>query len=116
MNRPLWSTPSAHPGEVGLSHCAKILSTLGLGANCCARAAGARRSAVAKQNERLGRMARSSLGNVWIADDFHRRQWETGRGAIRQSGCIHTVREDRSGFPFEGNVPRSSAEAKVIVQ
>src|SRR5512138_1414041 len=38
MKRPFCSTPTAHPGEPGLSHCAKMRSTFGFRGNGCAPA------------------------------------------------------------------------------
>src|SRR5439155_10905480 len=102
MNRPFWSTPSAQPGELGLSHSAKIRSTFGFGANRCAAAddpaVSARSDAVVRQYESVQRIVwlpRSGLGDVRIADDFDGRQREAGRAAIGQSGGVHAGWKDR---------------------
>src|SRR5437867_7374090 len=123
MNRPFCSTPSAQPGELGLSHSAKIRSTLAFGANRCAPAEDpavtATSEAVVRQYERVQRiiwLPHSGLGDVRIADDLDGRQREAGGAAVRQSGGVDAGGEDRARLALEGNGPRGAAEAQLIVE
>src|SRR6478672_13770747 len=97
MKRPSLSTPTAHPGESGLSHSAKMRSTFGLRGNCCAPADmpavhSAHRVAT-KATRVVGTMGvaplvrlASALRDVRVPDPLNGRERETFRVTVRQPG------------------------------
>src|SRR5207253_8265612 len=111
MNRPFCSTPNAQPGDVGLSHSAKILSTVGFAWNCwAARAAPASVGTKAIVRQRRTEIS-SGLRDVWVADDFDCRQREARCATVWEYGSIDAIGIDRAGLSLEWNRPGCPAKA-----